>query len=309
MEFYILKKRPHLGPFSITQLDEQLQEETITGEDLYWHAGMETWLPLSQFPGYIPPPASPPPPPAYIVRTVPITVATVPIKVAADPIPVAAEPVNEDHISTARIRKDEIRPFASAGPSRTKKFSTTKLRKDEKRPPASIKSSPPSPAPAAGLRTVTRGLIFGVAFFVVVSAGYLLTRHHSDKPEKSTVIPPRKIATVEDALRFTYGTWTYTGTERGAPGKSTLWEKLVVRPNGKIDTYGAFSSDQSWGTPTTEEYKIVSGKYTDTGERVFAIQVAAYDMKIILTNRGTLREIKADRDVEFTRGDRFPFPK
>jgi hypothetical protein len=72
--------------------------------------------------------------------------------------------------------------------------------------------------------------------------------------------------------------------------------------------YSAFPGDADWGTPTAEHYKVITGKNADTGERVFAIQVASYDMKIVLTNQG-LRELKADRDVEFSRGDRFPFRK
>src|SRR5262249_16249333 len=110
---------------------------------------------------------------------------------------------------------------------------------------------------------------------------------------------------------FVSGTWTYigTGTPPQAPGKSTLWEKLVIDQSGTIDMYSAFPGDQDWGKPTTERFKIVPGNYKDSGQRVFAIQVADYDMKVVLTNEGTLREISAARDVEFLRGDASPFAK
>lgn len=57
------KTRVHLcrdgqqfGPYSIEQLDEMLQREEINGDDLFWYVGCDEWLPLSQFPGFVPPP-------------------------------------------------------------------------------------------------------------------------------------------------------------------------------------------------------------------------------------------------------------
>jgi hypothetical protein len=56
MEVYISKEGEQQGPYSVEQLDELLQAEAITGDDLYWYEGCEDWLPLSEFPGYVPPP-------------------------------------------------------------------------------------------------------------------------------------------------------------------------------------------------------------------------------------------------------------
>jgi len=203
-----------------------------------------------------------------------------------------------------------MRTFAAFDPSYTRHDATARITKDGKLPPTIAKRSGAKTIPSAGRWTVPRGWIIGVILLVVAGAGYLLIRHHFDKSGTPAGSPPRKIASMGDALRFASGTWTYTGTETGGtPGKTTLWEKLVIRPNGTLDMYSALSADHNWGTPTAEHYKIVTGRYPDTGERAFAIQVANYDMKIILTNRGTLREITGDRDVEFSRGDSSPFPK
>jgi hypothetical protein len=57
MEVYIAKDGQQQGPYSVEQLDELLQDEAITGDDLYWYEGCDGWLPLSQFPGYVPPPS------------------------------------------------------------------------------------------------------------------------------------------------------------------------------------------------------------------------------------------------------------
>jgi GYF domain 2 len=64
MQIYISKAGQQQGPYSHEQLDNLLQSEAITGDDLYWYEGCENWQPLSQFPGFSPsssstPPASP----------------------------------------------------------------------------------------------------------------------------------------------------------------------------------------------------------------------------------------------------------
>jgi hypothetical protein len=57
MEVYIAKDGQQQGPYSVEQLDELLQQEAITGDDLFWYEGCDGWHPISQFPGYVPPPA------------------------------------------------------------------------------------------------------------------------------------------------------------------------------------------------------------------------------------------------------------
>jgi hypothetical protein len=56
MDVYIAKDGQQQGPYSVEQLDEMLQQEAITGDDLFWYEGCEGWHPISQFPGYVPPP-------------------------------------------------------------------------------------------------------------------------------------------------------------------------------------------------------------------------------------------------------------
>lgn len=59
---YITKNGQQHGPYSVEQLDQLLQSETFNGDDLYWHEGANGWRPISQLPGYVPPPSTAPPP-------------------------------------------------------------------------------------------------------------------------------------------------------------------------------------------------------------------------------------------------------
>lgn len=338
MEFYIIKKKPHLGPYSITELDELLQEEEITGEDYYWHAGMEAWLPLAKFPGYIPPPDSPPPPPERIFRQLPTPAAAKPMGLPApaepkplDPPAGAPQPLDllatipkTDNPPAPAVKKPLDLPAPAPKPINLEE--TARLRPDEKaahqgkKPPAK-KNAPTEKLPRLEARSTARlsplrvevpwqPIIVGMLCLLLLAGGYLIFRHFSKEPEIAQSNLPRKISTIEEARSFVSGTWTYIGNDSpAAAGKATLWEKFVIRPDGSIDMYSALSGDKDWGTPTTESYRIVTGRVAGSGARVFGIQVANYDMKIVITARGTLRETTADRDVEFFRGDRNPFSK
>ena len=65
MQIFLLNGGDQHGPYSVQQLDAMLQSETITGSELYWHEGCKDWTPVSQFPGFVPPPDTLPvqPPP------------------------------------------------------------------------------------------------------------------------------------------------------------------------------------------------------------------------------------------------------
>ena len=328
MEFYIIKKKPHLGPYSITELDELLQEEEITGEDYYWHAGMEAWVPLANFPGYIPPPDSPPPPPEKIFRQLPTPVATKP---AGLPAPAESKPLDPPtsalkiHSSPApAVKKPLDLPAPTPKPINLEE--TARLRPDEKaaiqgRKPTTRKNAPTEKLPKLEARSTARlsplrvevpwqPIIVGMLCLLLLVGGYLIFRHLSKAPKIPQSSLLRKISTIEEARSFVVGTWTYIGNDSpAATGQAALWEKFVIKPDGSIDMYSALSGDKDWGTPTTESYRIVTGRVAGTGARVFGIQVANYDMKIVITARGTLRETTADRDVELFRGDRNPFSK
>lgn len=55
---YVSKDGKRHGPYSLKQLDQLLQTETFTGDDLYWHEGAADWRPISQLPGYVAPPGA-----------------------------------------------------------------------------------------------------------------------------------------------------------------------------------------------------------------------------------------------------------
>lgn len=58
MEIYIARNDEPCGPYSVAELNQMLESETITGEDLCWYEGCDEWIYLSQFPGFVPPPST-----------------------------------------------------------------------------------------------------------------------------------------------------------------------------------------------------------------------------------------------------------
>lgn len=75
MQIYISKNGNQQGPYSVSDLNDLLESETIAGDDLCWYEGCADWIPLSQFPGFAPPktPAQPPPPPTTAAAQSPPT--------------------------------------------------------------------------------------------------------------------------------------------------------------------------------------------------------------------------------------------
>lgn len=69
MDIYLTRNGQQNGPYSADDLNNMLESETITGDDLCWYEGCETWIPLSTFPGFAQPAAAvPPPPPPAMAR-------------------------------------------------------------------------------------------------------------------------------------------------------------------------------------------------------------------------------------------------
>jgi hypothetical protein len=66
-QIYIFKDGQQKGPYSIEFIGQLVQEESITGEDLFWYEGAVDWRPVSELPEYVAPSrshvASPPLPP------------------------------------------------------------------------------------------------------------------------------------------------------------------------------------------------------------------------------------------------------
>ena len=50
MQILIQKNGNQIGPFPVSQVAEMLESGQVTGTDLAWSEGMETWKPLSSFP-------------------------------------------------------------------------------------------------------------------------------------------------------------------------------------------------------------------------------------------------------------------
>ena len=48
--FYILKNGEQLGPFDVSEVRAQLQNGSVSKDDLFWSSGMPEWKPLHAFP-------------------------------------------------------------------------------------------------------------------------------------------------------------------------------------------------------------------------------------------------------------------
>ena len=95
MNIFLSRNGQQHGPYSVDDLNAMLETETVNGDDLCWYEGCETWIPLSQFPGFGPPTLPPPPPvpkrsPAPRPR--PVAVATPAVKTDALGISILAVP-------------------------------------------------------------------------------------------------------------------------------------------------------------------------------------------------------------------------
>ena len=127
--------------------------------------------------------------------------------------------------------------------------------------------------------------------------------------EAAATAPAGMPTSVEDVQRMVLGTWTYTGQQYTMMGQ-TFWGKWVFKPDGTMEDYSATASDDNWGQPKTEKWQAVSAKYSDTGKRWYGLKIGGWMNPVVLKDNGNLRfHPSPDVDVEFTKGEKFPFSK
>jgi hypothetical protein len=79
MKIWINRAGQNLGTFTLEEVQHRLDQGQFVATDLAWQEGMETWKPLSEFPGLTVPPAKPEAPPLVPAAVTPGTeLATMP---------------------------------------------------------------------------------------------------------------------------------------------------------------------------------------------------------------------------------------
>jgi len=113
-----------------------------------------------------------------------------------------------------------------------------------------------------------------------------------------------------EVRRSVIGTWTYTGQGYEVM-EEKVWEKWVFKSNGTMEEYSARPMDDNWGEPETiHKWKPITAKYENTGRRYYGVEVDNWLKYVIIKDNGNLRfHPSSETDIEFTKGDCFPFSK
>lgn len=117
-----------------------------------------------------------------------------------------------------------------------------------------------------------------------------------------------KDAALEVARRFMVGTWTYTGQHCFLRGETT-WVRWQVKSDGTIARYVALATDDDWGVPTTDKWKVTTAKYSDTGERYYAFYIGDDFRHAIIKRDGTVEYRLANAGLIMEKRDQLPFSK
>lgn len=115
-------------------------------------------------------------------------------------------------------------------------------------------------------------------------------------------------AAISEARKLMVGTWTYTGSELKALGRS-LWLRWVINEDGTMDEYLAAASDDDWKQPTKCQWEIITGKYSDTGKRYYAFHIKGNATQAIIGRNGDVIYGLGDDYLMMKKGDKFPFSK
>lgn len=137
------------------------------------------------------------------------------------------------------------------------------------------------------------------------------------------------MANVDEAKKFLIGVWTHTGREatRTLPvfGKLVYWLRLEFQEDGTVLFSNTRPIADEWERPTKAEYEVITGKYSDTGQRFFGaewngslcgetdpdmqeFQVHITENDLVLTRKWLLDP--TDRwQTRLTRGNKNPFSK
>jgi len=77
------------------------------------------------------------------------------------------------------------------------------------------------------------------------------------------------ISSLEDTKKYAIGVWTGNSVYEGFG----MWTKYVINNNGTGELYITRATDSNWGIPSKLKWAPTTGKYSDTGERWYGIEV------------------------------------
>lgn len=152
---------------------------------------------------------------------------------------------------------------------------------------------------------------------------------------------PIQVESTEAAKSFVSGTWTYIGAKldqvirvsesigsRPEDNPHRIhWLKWVVKDDGTIEVFDVAPSAENWGKVSyLWHYTITSGRYADTGDRYYAMDIVMSDgtiprgAAVIIPTQDKLNfqykarpneelpsALRVDANVLMTRGDLSPF--
>lgn len=144
---------------------------------------------------------------------------------------------------------------------------------------------------------VIAGLLGGIAKFVL-----------SPAPSADSIYGSHGQAALDAARTFMLGTWTYTGTKYQITDGS-IWIKWVINPDGTILDYTAHASDDNWGKPEKGKWHVITGKYSDSGERYYGLQINDDVTEATIGRDGEVQYRLPDCTLTMERGDKRPFSK
>ncbi len=151
-----------------------------------------------------------------------------------------------------------------------------------------------------------RPIVLAASLAFVVGAGYMALDGYATHQATS----PSSINSVEKAQKYVLGTWVYAEPLDPQNQYVNWWQKWVVKEGGVMDVYTAEPRADSWGKPETVRYAVITNKYSDTGERFYAINVLGTAQTAIILPSGVLSyNIMGNGAVPMRRGDRNPFSK
>jgi hypothetical protein len=151
-----------------------------------------------------------------------------------------------------------------------------------------------------------RSVALAASFAFVVGGGYMALDGYTAHQATS----PSSISSIEKAQKYVIGTWVYAEPLDPQNQYVNWWQKWVVKEGGVMDVYIAEPASDSWKKPESVRYNIITGKYQDTGERYYAIQVTGTAQFAVIRPDGTLQySIMGNGAVPMRRGDHNPFSK
>ncbi|WP_211452597.1 hypothetical protein [Collimonas antrihumi] len=147
-------------------------------------------------------------------------------------------------------------------------------------------------------------LLGGSLFFCLCAYGLMIAANEEHKKL------PSSIQSVEDATRYFSGTWTYTSPIDPKNEYVFMWIKWVIHPDGTVERSYAHPSANDWGAEKISSYTVFFEKYSDTGERYYAMRPTdTGEIAIVMPNGNLHYSILGKGAVELKKENRFPFSK